>query len=171
MSRIKVALTAVVAALCMITLNACGESDTPSGEPLEPTINIQEANRLVDDYMERGRRAISPDARLTDDFRKDSMACDDPTDRGPKGRVFATRDAEVAGIPNASTRENFTALRTWWKENSFRVTTDNGQAIYGEHTDNGFRMSLESNDEGKIYLGVSSPCVWPDGTPEPESPA
>ncbi|WP_157357478.1 hypothetical protein [Amycolatopsis nigrescens] len=168
MPRIKVKLAAMGVALCVFTISGCGESNEPSGTPMMPTISIQEANRLVDDYMEQGRRALSPDARLADDFRKDKMACDDPNDQGPKGRFFATRDAEVVGLPGGNPETGFAPLRTWWQANGFLVTTDNGRAVYAEHTSNGFRMSLEANDEGKVYLGVSSPCVWPSGNPEPK---
>ncbi|RSM78276.1 hypothetical protein DL991_16945 [Amycolatopsis sp. WAC 01375] len=30
-------------------------------------------------------------------------------------------------------------------------------------------MSIKANDLGKFYVGATSPCVWPNGTPEPQA--
>ncbi|MFD8497401.1 hypothetical protein [Amycolatopsis sp. NPDC059657] len=135
---------------------------------MKSTITVKEANQRVDDLMEQGRKALGPDTRLTDDFRKESMACDDPTDQGPKGRVFATRDAQVVNTRTSVPQENFAALREWWKVSGFQITSDASSRLFAENPANGFRMSIETNAQGLLYLGVSSPCVWPNGTPEPK---
>ncbi|MGC7093860.1 hypothetical protein ACPZ19_04260 [Amycolatopsis lurida] len=129
-------------------------------------MTIQEAIRQVDTYLEQGRAALGTRATLTDDFRKDRMACDDPSDQGPAGRVFATRDAQVLGVDDPAKDEVFASLRKWWPSAGFRETAGQEDAIYAENGTDGFRMSLQANVKGQFYLGVSSPCVWPDGKPE-----
>lgn len=32
-------------------------------------------------------------------------------------------------------------------------------------------MSIEANDLGKLYIGATSPCVWPNGTPPAQAAA
>lgn len=29
-------------------------------------------------------------------------------------------------------------------------------------------LSLQTNDQNRLYIIASSPCVWPNGKPEPE---
>jgi hypothetical protein len=152
----------------VFALSGCGESNNPPGATVQSTVTIQETKQKVDDYMEQGRKALSPQAQLANDSGQDVRACDDPTDGGPKGRVFAQRDAKVLGAAGSDPKSNFDLLRKWWQENGFRVTTERPDAMFAEHATNSYRMSLTSNVRGSLYVGVSSPCVWPNGTPEPK---
>lgn len=165
MSRIAALCAAVFVGL---VLSSCGQSNESPGAPLQPTMSIQEAKQKVDDYLEQGRRALSPDAKLINDSGNEQRACDDPTDGGPKGRVFAQRDAKVEGAGGRDPQSNFALLRSWWQANGFRITSEKSDAIFAENPADGFRMSLTSNVRGSLYLGASSPCVWPNGTPDPK---
>jgi hypothetical protein len=37
------------------------------------------------------------------------------------------------------------------------------QYLWVENNRDGFRLALQSNDVGGLYLTASSPCVWPNG--------
>jgi hypothetical protein len=37
--------------------------------------------------------------------------------------------------------------------------------LWVENTKDGFRMALQSNPSGGLFLTSSSPCVWPNGKP------
>lgn len=77
------------------------------------------------------------------------------------------------GITPDQFPQQFEAMRAWWMRNGFTPSRD---AARGTDRDlgamngaNGFGMSLTSNDSGELFLDVSSPCVWRNGTPEPSS--
>jgi len=38
-------------------------------------------------------------------------------------------------------------------------------SISVEDEEDFFRMSLQVSDQGSLSIGASSPCVWPEGTP------
>jgi hypothetical protein len=95
-------------------------------------------NRLVDDYMERGRQSLSPIAS----------------------------HAVLAKI--VGKLRTFDALKSWWQRSNFAILSDEAhgsdRSFGAENRADGFRMSLRSNDVGGLYINVSSPCVCPKGT-------
>ena len=40
--------------------------------------------------------------------------------------------------------------------------------MWVENNTDGFRMRVTASDGGRLILIATSPCVWPNGTPEPE---
>jgi hypothetical protein len=62
-------------------------------------------------------------------------------------------------------------LERWWRDHNFRILDDERpkrESIWVEHAEDRFRMRVKTNDAGELYLISTSPCVWPNGTPEPE---
>ncbi|MFD2468246.1 hypothetical protein [Amycolatopsis silviterrae] len=41
--------------------------------------------------------------------------------------------------------------------------------LWVENNADGFRMALQANSAGGLFLISTSPCVWPNGTPIPET--
>jgi hypothetical protein len=92
------------------------------------------------------------------------------TDNGPQGRVTASSTYQVHGLEAAQYPSLFENMRNWWTQHSFRVLDDSHQTatiryLWVENNNDGFRMAMQSNDAGGLFLISSSPCVWPNGTP------
>ncbi len=144
------------------TLSGCGNNGEEAG--MESTMTIREAVAQVDSYMEGARAALGQGTKFTQDFRKDNVECDNPD--GPSAQVFATRKARVIHLSESQPEEIFDSIRKWWNKNNFRETDSEEDVLYAKNHSNGFRMSIETNPKGEYHMGFSSPCVWPNGTPE-----
>lgn len=137
---------------------------------MQPTITLDEANRTVDSYIERVVAQLPAAAKLKERLRFDGSPCDDPDDHGPLGRKTASRNYQVLGLDSGKIPQYFDTLRAWWERNGFRILDNNPryEFLWVENNADGFRMTLKANENGAIFLIASSPCVWPNGTPEPE---
>jgi hypothetical protein len=141
---------------------------------MEPTITLDEANRKVDDYIQQGLAQLPPQAELEELTRSEEFPCDDPTDGGPGGRKSASRNYEVVGLSSEEDEISayFETLRSWWQASNFEFlrddTTGNHRSLDAINRDDSFTMTFVANDEGYLFLMASSPCVWPEGTPDPE---
>jgi hypothetical protein len=140
---------------------------------MKPTITIAEANARVDDYIARAVKALPAEATLKLTLQELRGDCSDPTDNGPKNRVVANRSYQVLGLDPQKIPSYFSMLRTWWQANGFRVLDDKpaNEFLWVENNADSFQMTLKANAKGGIFLLAGSPCVWPNGTPDPSASA
>jgi len=162
--------TAAAVIVAGLTMTACG---TDSGAGMKPTITIAEANTRVDDYIARAVKALPPQATLELNLQERSGDCSDPTDRGPKNRVVANRGYKVHGLDRKQIPSYFTTIRSWALTNGFRVLDDKpvNEFLSVENNTDAFQLAFTANFNGGIFLSAGSPCVWPNGTPEPSAAA
>jgi hypothetical protein len=161
----QAALGVLLAVLAGLVLTACG---TYPGGAMRNTITAHDAQRRVEDYIQQAITVLPPQRRLTNRFKK-TYACDDPTDNGPKGRVIATTDYQINGLSPDQYDHHLDALKKWWIGHDFRVLQDarpKDLYVWVENNADGFRMAVQINDRGEMYLIATSPCVWPNGTPD-----
>ncbi|MDV6013736.1 hypothetical protein [Haloechinothrix sp. LS1_15] len=137
---------------------------------MQPTITLDEANDRLDDYIDRALAQLPDAAELTNPHHYHDRDCTDPDDHGPEGRKFASRDYEVVGLDPDEIPTYFDTLKTWWQNNNFRVLDNEPEYefLWVENNDDSFRMTLKANQQGAMRIGASSPCVWPEGTPDPQ---
>lgn len=139
---------------------------------MQSAMTLAEANRLADDYIHRALAVLPDRAKLGEPRIFEDFECDDPTDEGPLGRKFANHSYEILGLDPQQIPNYFDALKSWWEANNFTVLKDDRRPdrefLWVENNEDGFRMTLKANDLREMYLYASSPCVWPDGTPNPE---
>jgi len=140
---------------------------------MQSTITIEQANQKVEDYSVQIRQALPAEAQYEISSSEKAGTCTDPSDNGPKSRVLASRTYKVLGLPKDKIPGYFDALRAWWQNHDFRVldNTPPNEFLWVENNADGFRMTAKSNIGGELYLIATSPCVWPDGTPEPQAAA
>jgi hypothetical protein len=140
---------------------------------MKPTITIAEANTRVDDYIARAVKALPPEAKLELNLQERSGDCSDPTDRGPKNRVVANRGYQVNGLDPKQVPAYFAMIRSWALANGVRVLDDKpvNEFLSVENNTDAFQMAFTANSNGGIFLSAGSPCVWPNGTPEPSAAA
>jgi hypothetical protein len=155
-------------ALIALVVSSCGEDAA-----MKNTITIQEANQRVKDYMSRARVAFPPSAQFALQSQFKSSPCDDPTDNGRRGRLIASRGYQVAELQPDQFPQHFDAIRAWWGGSGFTVSHDSAhgadRTLGAENAADGLTMSLRMKHVGELFLNASSPCVWPNGSPEPSS--
>lgn len=165
----RMCVTVGMVAIAATLLSGCG-----NGAEMRSTITQQQASERAEQYIRETVSALSPSARLELSRRFDDSPCDDPTDNGPKGRVIASSVYWLNDIPADRQSEYVDALVRWWSEHDFAILTDkrpNDTYVLVENRRDGFRMSVQQTVVGpqRLSLGATSPCVWPNGTPEPET--
>jgi hypothetical protein len=166
-------ITTIATALAVL-LSSCTSPENPK-VAVKNTITQQQAVERVEQYIREVVTALAPRARLEVLYGSDGSACDDPTDNGPRGRVIASRSYWLRDIPAEKNEEYVTAIVHWWTEHDFGILTDdrpNDVYVWAENRRDGFRMSVQQTATGppQLSLGATSPCVWPNGTPEPKAP-
>lgn len=135
---------------------------------MHTTITEKQAHERVEDYVREAFGAL-PAAASRALFSQNRAECTDPDDGGPPGRFEISVTYEITGLAPDSFSAHFDAVVTWWRAHGFTVVTDKrpaDQYVFARHDSDGFDMSLPANDLGKLYLGATPPCVWPDGTPD-----
>jgi hypothetical protein len=151
--------------IVMGVIAACG---TSGGQPpVTDTITQQQAAQQVQDNIHTAAAQLPATAKLEQQLTN-FTPCDDPTDNGPKGRVTAGSTYQIHELPAAQYPHYFDTLRTWWTQHDFHVLEDQNRGpqdmyLWVENTKDGFRMSLQSNPTGGLFMTSSSPCVWPNG--------
>src|SRR5699024_10437957 len=95
--------------------------------------------------------------------------CLGPTDDGPQGRYEVARKYWLDDIPQDRNSEFVDTLYNYWNKNGYHVRTDKRSSsdkfVSVEYESDSFIVSVQQSVEGDLSLGVSSPCVWPDGVP------
>jgi len=135
---------------------------------MTPTITETQAHDQVEAYVRDAFAALpAPAARQL--FSRNRSECTDPTDDGPAGRFEISATYEVTGLTSDTFAVQFETVVQWWQEHGFTVLTDRrptDQYVFARNARDGFDMSLQANELGKLYLGATSPCIWPNGTPD-----
>ncbi|WP_083753627.1 hypothetical protein [Actinosynnema sp. ALI-1.44] len=138
---------------------------------MKNTITQQEANNRAEKYTQDAAASLTPPPRLEPLSRFDDTECDDPSDNGPLGRVYASRRYWLRDVPRERNAEVAEALVRWWTSHDFVVLSDKRPRenwISVENKNDGFSMSIQESVNGDLSLGATSPCVWPNGTPAPK---
>ncbi|MFD9892820.1 hypothetical protein ACFWY9_26040 [Amycolatopsis sp. NPDC059027] len=161
---IGAAAVAIIAAL----LGACSSG---GGTDMKPTMTEQQAQDRIEQYITAASSALPATAQRKLNWQNRSE-CADPTDKGPRGRFEVSTDYEIVGLDRTSFPAVFNAVVEWWNAHGFTVLTDNrpqDQYVFARNNTDAFDMSIKANDLGKLYLGATSTCVWPNGTPAPQA--
>jgi hypothetical protein len=153
----------VLLSLISLLITSCG-----TGTEVRDTITIEQAEKRVEDYF-RKTLAVLPEQARPEPGLIDTYDCDDPTDNGPKERKITSVHYEIHDLRRDDYSEHVANLERWWRDHDFRILDDERpteESIWVENNEDGFRMRVTATDKGKFILIATSPCVWPDGTPE-----
>lgn len=157
-----------IAAFALIA-TGCG-SDTSGEADMNETITQDEAAAKVQEHIDGTLTVLSEEAEL--ETRRGTLfaACDDPTDGGPENRVTVSETFWIRGLPAEDNTSNIDLMYEYWMDNGYEVLRDerpDSMSVTVEHSEDAFRVSLRVSNEGSLSISASSPCVWPEGTPEP----
>ncbi|WP_436532088.1 hypothetical protein [Actinoplanes sp. HUAS TT8] len=155
-----------------LTMTAC----EGKGKELQPTATKDQAVQRVEELIQESFTQLPAGATLKINENVDAAPCDDPTDGGPAGRIFAEKRYFI--VPPAAgswdQKNVIPTLVTFWQQKGYTTHTDdrNGaEPRFTVQTSDGYRISVDSwdrSDHVDISLGSTSPCVWENGTPDPQ---
>jgi hypothetical protein len=167
MLRAWVAIGIAVVGMGLVV--SCGNGDEIE---MRNTITEEQAMQRAEEYVRQSMAALPAEARLEPLSATSSSSCDDPSDNGPRGRVTVGNIYWVRGLLPESNPQYFDAMVRWWTDHDFGILTDKRSQgyVWVENKRDGFRMALGDNPKGELHLGADSPCVWPNGTPDPAAP-
>jgi hypothetical protein len=164
---------ALMAAAMMLLTTAC----TGTKEDLRPAESQAQAVQRVEQLVQEAFAQLPPGATMKVNLNTDAMPCDDPTDGGPAGRIFAERRYFIVP-PSTGTwpkaAEAVPALVGFWQEQGYKVRSDgrnDPEPRYMVETADGYRVTAATWNRGDhldLSLGATSPCVWENGTPNPQ---
>lgn len=166
MSRLTVMIVVVA-----ILVTGC----TGGGAVNEPTMTETQALARVEQLIKETAAVIKPKPRL--DLYRPSLnpnSCLDPSDGGSKDRIVVNRSYYLRDIPQDQLAEVARQVKQYWEQQGHYIEgiAQNDLDMSGRSRPDDFLLSLAATgDSGDILLGLAatSPCVWPNGTPEPSS--
>lgn len=162
MSRLTVMILAVV-----ILVAGCTGGEAVN----EPTMTQAQALARVEQLIKETVAVITPKPRL--DLDRPSLnvnACLDATDGGSEDRVVISRSYYLRGIPREQVGEVAKRVKQYWEQQGYYIegVSTNGLNISGHSQPDDFLLSLApTGDDDVLNIGATSPCVWPNGTPDP----
>ncbi|WP_198658981.1 hypothetical protein [Nocardiopsis sp. FIRDI 009] len=116
-----------------------------------------------------GAVAVLPETVVLSSLGGDlSNPCFDTVDGGASGIAAVGRTYWLRELPVEDNEANVDLLYEYWTANGYQVTDDgrpDDLAVFVEHEEDSFRMSVQSSVQGSLSISSSSPCVWPEGTP------
>jgi hypothetical protein len=143
------------------------------GSTSDNTITVEQAEQQVEDHL-RHAIAVLPDRARPAVGLVHTTDCDDPTDNGPKGRKVASADYQIFDLSPAEYPKYVADLEQWWRDNGFRVLDDERptyQSISVENNDDGFRIRVQDNDQGRaVHHRLLTMCVAEGNTGTGMSP-
>ncbi|BCY07160.1 hypothetical protein L3i22_022480 [Actinoplanes sp. L3-i22] len=166
-------VSALVMASTAMTVTACGGSGETSG----PTVTKAQAAQRVDELLREAFTQLPAGASLKVDYRSDGSACDDPADNGPAGQVFAESRSWIVPPGNGSwpADQAVPVLVAFWQRKGYKLhadrRSDSRYPTYVVETPDSYYVSIDGwdrTDHLDYTLSGSSPCVWENGTPDPE---
>ncbi|MET8333314.1 hypothetical protein [Streptosporangium canum] len=166
MSRLTVMIVVVA-----ILVTGC----TGGGAVNEPTMTEAQALARVEQLIKETAAVIRPKPRL--DLYRPSLnpnSCLDPSDGGSEDRIVVNRSYYLRDIPQNQVAEAAKQVKQYWEQQGHFIggVSADGLGITGRSRPDDFLFSLFATDDGNdvvLSLGASSPCIWPNGTPEPSS--
>ncbi len=169
---LRFALAAVVVTL---VLGGCGGTAPGKDDAMQPTLTRAQATERIKSYIKQTVAELPQTAKLDLIGYVDSLPCggDDWLAEETDGRVRVEYTYSIKGLTIADYPKHFDTVERYWESRGYRQRRfdKNGLSVQMIHTDpDGFRLDLTTNGDGTaLSIQVQSPCIWPDGTPAPQS--
>ncbi|MFC9328742.1 hypothetical protein [Kitasatospora sp. NPDC057015] len=161
--------TAATAAVVMLALASCASGGKTDAS--KPTITEVQAKQQVMAYDLDILSTLlgEQQAMVSEPF---SSECETSSQPGPKGRVRLHSSDHGLGVVAVERNPGmFETFRKHLAEKGFEPVNKDAGWEYYKNKANGFTAELQESSDAskKLTLTVSSPCVWPNGTPGPDA--
>jgi hypothetical protein len=157
----------LLVAAAIFTTTGC--SNVVTGAGMQNTITIDQAEQRANAYAQQVSAVLPGKPRLVPNAGGiTTLECTDPDDNGPQGRISAGGGFFLQDIPQERIPEIFDFFSRYLTQQGFQVHIQQSAVLVMENPKDGFRVGLQEGGEGSsksLGLIVSSPCVWPNGTP------
>lgn len=167
--------------LCLLVLLAVAGCDSTPG----PTITAEEARRRGNQLIQETLAVVPTELRFTEEelpeFERESgSGCTRPLEgSGFTGQVqiYVRYLADRTWPPSTPlpevARQFVAAVAGFWQERGYEVSSSPGGDETEAVLDDDFALrawydTRPGEQPRAVYLSAQSPCVWPDGTPDPD---
>ncbi|MEU8108310.1 hypothetical protein AB0C18_31820 [Nonomuraea muscovyensis] len=135
----------------------------------EPTLTHAQALARIEQILHETSQAISPRPRLEvlPSFNAPS-GCQG--EGASEDQIIVSRAYWLRDIPKTENMNVSRQVRDFWQAQGYRIAASGkggAPGLSGESQPDRFRLSLVRAAGDDLYLGASSPCIWPYGTPSP----
>ncbi|MFI6815733.1 hypothetical protein ACIBG7_25235 [Nonomuraea sp. NPDC050328] len=138
-----------------------------------PTLTRDQAVARIEQLITATAQVITPEPRLEEvpSFSAPSGCQGDGT---AEDQIIVSRAYWLRGIPEGENMRVSAQIRSYWESQGYRIVAagsgDGNPGLSGESQPERFRLSLVWAEGDDLYLGASSTCIWPDGTPAAHRP-
>lgn len=161
----------------LVTLSGCGGSGGPSDRSHvnDKTMTQKQATERVEQIIRETVAALTIKPRLEMiESMSQPDSCVDPTDGGSPDRTVISHSYWLRGFSRTRNGDIGQQAKDYWESKGYKITNVNGISanepnISGYTRPDEFLFSIETNVDGDVNIGATSPCIWPNGTPEPSS--
>ena len=161
----------LLTAAMILAAGGCGRSNPEKDDFMRPTMTREEAVDRVEQHLKQTVAQLPGSARLTVARKTDRMPCGLWEDEDGDTRVRVEHGYWIDGIPKESNQEYFDAVSEYWADRGYRKVDFEKRErwiMYYKDSEN-FTLRFATRVDGRLSIRVTSPCVWPNGTPEPET--
>ncbi|GII27054.1 hypothetical protein [Planotetraspora mira] len=137
------------------------------------TITQAQALTRVEQLLTSTASVLDPGPRLElNTIFPTTSSCLDPGPAESSKQVVVSRAYWLRDVPASANMAIARQVMDHWKQQRHIITGTGGLEtghphIAGESRPDGFILALGWAEGDRLYLAATSPCVWPDGTPEP----
>ncbi|HEU5156364.1 MAG TPA: hypothetical protein VFU43_05155 [Streptosporangiaceae bacterium] len=141
----------------------------------ETTMTEKQATARIEQLIQDTVAVLDPKPRLEIiESMSQPGSCVDPTDQGSPDRTVVSHSYWMRDIPRSRNGDIGQQAKRYWESKGYKITKFDGlntnePNINGYTQSDEFLFSIETNVDGDLNIGATSPCIWPNGTPEPSS--
>jgi hypothetical protein len=145
------------------------------GNVNEKTMTTDQVTTRIEQIIRDTVAAINPTPQLQMvDYLSQPTTCVDPTDGGSSDRTVLNRHYRLVGIPTDRNGEVGQQVKIYWESKGYDITSavrlnSRDPQITAFTKPDEFSISLKTGGDGSLGIGSTSPCFWPNGTPEPSN--
>ena len=161
-------MAVVAAAFTGLSVPACS-----GGNPVsKPTMTQQHATTRAQQILRETADAITPPPTLEiNNLLSGTGPCLAESSDSDK-QVQVALSYWLRGIPPRENADIGRQILHYWKHKGYAITSTKGvgtgsPTIAGGTVSDDFLISLQTSSNGTMFIGTTSPCIWPHGTPPP----
>jgi hypothetical protein len=161
--------------LSVLVIAACGIISGGGKRVEKNTMTQQQATARVEQIIRDTASMLDPKPELKkQEAMSQPTSCVDPTDGGSPDRTVISHTYLLSDLPSSRNGAVASRIKAYWDSQGVRYSNSDGLAsgnpdITGYTRSDEFLVSLSTNAQKVLMLTVTSPCIWPNGTPEPSS--